>query len=243
MKSILKKLYSTVALAVIATTTLPLAAQAQTSTFCGPEIKAQFVEKMEAIEKQFGPDKVNEANGIPEASESKLAAEASVYAQFSYCGKDQPQPATAFFNSVRQCAATNVSGLTGSTFYEEMSCCGYDPQKRQFACPVRIKQNFGFGGSPFPGSREFVLSCVFSPAAGAFVPVALDSVHLSNSAAQPSWMFGVVANAVANLGTVLPLNQATERARSILSWNAPPRNCNFKPIWGNAIEYRIRRDQ
>lgn len=243
MKPISRTLFGGILLAMLALTALPRVAMAQTSTVCGPEIKLQFVQKMDDIEKQYGPDKADQEGGIPQPSEEKLAAETEVYKQFAYCGLNQPQPGAAFFNSIRQCAAVNVPGQTGSTFYEEMSCCGYDPQKRQFACPVRIKQNFGFGGSPFPGSREFVLNCVFSPAAGAFVPVALNSVHLSNSAAQPSWMFGVVATAVANLGTVLPLNQATERARSILSWNAPPRGCNFKPIWGNTIEYRIRRDQ
>lgn len=222
---------------------LPTLAQAQTAEVCGPAIKSQFVEAMAAIDKKFGPDEADQETGLPKVNPAKLEEEQQVYKQFAFCGEKQPQPAAAFFNSVRQCAAVNIPGQTGSTFYEEMSCCGYDPQKRQFACPVRIKQNFGFGPSPFPGSHEYVLSCVFSAAAGGFVPVALNRVHLSDSNDQPAWMFAVVANAQANLGTVLPLNQATARARSILSWNAVPRDCNYKPIWGNTIEYRIRRDQ
>ena len=51
----------------------------------------------------------------------------------------------------------------GSLFFEEMSCCGYDPQRRQFACPVKINQPFGFGAAPLPGSREHVLHCVRMP--------------------------------------------------------------------------------
>jgi hypothetical protein len=74
-----------------------------------------------------------------------------------------------------------VSNL-GSIFYEEMSCCGYDPQRRQFACPVKIKQTFGFGGAPLPGSREHVLHCV-ADANGNLVPVGHDSVHLANALA------------------------------------------------------------
>jgi hypothetical protein len=238
-----RRLLGGLLLAIISVAALPRAAMAQTSTVCGPEIKLQFAQKMDELEKQFGPDKADQETGIPQPSNAKLAAETELYKQFAFCGLNQPASATAFFNSVRQCAAANVPGQSGSSFYEEMSCCGYDPQKRQFACPVRVKQNFGFGASPFPGSREYVLNCVFSPAAGAFVPVALDSVHLSNSTAQPSWMFGVIATVAGNFGTVLPLNQATERARSILSWNAVPRGCNYRPIWGNTLEYRIRRDQ
>jgi hypothetical protein len=33
------------------------------------------------------------------------------------------------------------------------------------------------------------------------------------------------------------------QARSILSWQLPPRDCNYKPIWGNALDYTIRLDQ
>lgn len=235
------KLFGSLVVAILAMTALPHAAQAQT-TSCTPDIKLQFLAKMDEIDKQYGDDKVNDQTGLPEASNEKLAAEKAVYAQFQNCGLNQAPQGSAFFNSVRQCAAAAVPAQTGSTAYEELSCCGYDPQKREFACPVRIKRNFGFGASPFPGSREYVLSCVTN-AAGVFVPVALDRVHLSNSADQPSWMFAVTAKATANLGTVLPLNQATARARSILSWNAVPRDCNYRPIWGNTLEYRIRRDQ
>ena len=68
----------------------------------------------------------------------------------------------------------------GSLFYEEMSCAGYDPQRRQFAAPIKIKQTFGFGGAPLPGSREHVLHCV-ADANGVLLPVGHDSVHLANA--------------------------------------------------------------
>ena len=67
---------------------------------------------------------------------------------------------------------------------KEMSCCGYDPQRRQFACPVKINQPFGFGTAPLPGSREYVLHCV-ADATGVFVPVGHDSVHLANAIVKP----------------------------------------------------------
>ena len=96
--------------------------------------------------------------------------------------------------------------------------------------------------APLPGSREFVLNCV-ADAAGVFRPVGVDSVHLSNSAVAPSWQFAVIAAANQNLGLVQPMNGATRRARSILSWGFQPTNCAFVPIWGNAVNYRIRLDQ
>jgi hypothetical protein len=122
-----------------------------------------------------------------------------------------------------------------------MPCCGYDPQRRAFACPVKIKQNFGFGAAPNPGSREYVMHCV--SAGNGFMPVGQDHVHLSNSTSPPPWQFGVVTHAVDNVQTVQPMNGSTRTARSILSWNLKPTGCDYKPIWGNVIEYRIRLNQ
>jgi hypothetical protein len=39
------------------------------------------------------------------------------------------------------------------------------------------------------------------------------------------------------------MNGATRTVRSILSWNLKPTGCDYKPIWGNVIEYRVRTDQ
>ncbi len=141
----------------------------------------------------------------------------------------------------RECGAT-VSNL-GSIFFEEMSCAGYDPQRRQFAAPIKIKQAFGFGGAPLPGSREYVLHCV-ADAGGILRPVGRDSVHLANAINQaPTWQFAVIANASENLPTVYPMNGQTRRAISILSWGLIPTDCNYTPTWGNALNYRIRLDQ
>jgi hypothetical protein len=125
-----------------------------------------------------------------------------------------------------------------------MPCAGYDPQRRQFAAPVKIKQTFGFGGAPLPGSREYVLHCVADPA-GVLRPVGRDSVHLSNALPGnfPTWQFAVITSATENLGLIQPMNNQTRAARSILSWQIPPTNCYFQPIWGNALNYRIRLDQ
>jgi hypothetical protein len=207
---------------------LPLTAAAQ--SVCGEAEKQAAAKELSAIK-----------DGTPE---EKLAAEASVYEKFKFCIQDaQALPATdPFFVAARQCGA-RVS-LLGSTFFEEMSCCGYDPQRRTFGCPVKIKQRFGFGPAPLPGSREFVLNCV-ADNNGVLQPVGVDSVHLADElfGQPPTWQFAVIANANQNLHTVQPMNGITRRARSILSWAFQPTGCNFQPIWGNALDYRIRLDQ
>lgn len=208
---------------------LPGAAHAQSQTYCGPEVKEEVLKAL---------------TGVEDAAEDiQLATEKELYAKFQYCAQDAVAFAVSnnFLVAARECGAF-VSNL-GSIFYEELSCAGYDPQRRLFAAPIKIKQTFGFGPAPFPGSREHVLHCV-ADVNGVLLPVARDSVHLANSVSgPPTWQFGVIAFANQNLQTVLPLNGQTRRARSILSWQLRPTDCNYQPIWGNAINYRIRLDQ
>ena len=207
---------------------LPSAAFGQTATVCGPEVKVEVAKALDSID------------DAPDAQ--KAALQADLYAKYQVCAQDSAQTPSTFFLAARECGAV-VSNL-GSTFFEEMSCAGYDPQRRQFAAPVKIKQTFGFGAAPLPGSREYVLHCVAN-AFGVLVPVGLDSVHLADAIGNqfPTWQFAVITNANQNLQTIYPMNGATRQARSILSWALPPTNCNYTPIWGNALNYRIRLDQ
>ena len=207
---------------------MPPAALAQTQLVCGPEIKEEVARALSSVAKAPEPE--------------KLRAEAELYVKYQDCAQDAKLVPTSFHQAARQCGAS-VTNL-GSLFFEEMSCCGYDPQRRQFACPVKINQTFGFGAAPQPGSREHVLHCV-ADATGAFVPVGHDSVHLANAIGNqsPTWQFAVIVNAHENLYTVYPMNGQTRRARSILSWGFTPTDCNYQPIWGNALNYRIRLDQ
>lgn len=218
-----------VGLAMIVACAAPLAVQAQTTTACGPEIKNEVA----AV--------IAQAAKLPLEEQQKI--EASIYEKYFECAKADAAnfPTTnGFYYAARACGA-KVSYI-GSLFYEEMPCCGYDPQRRTFACPVKIKQGFGFGGAPLPGSREYVLHCV-ADAGGVFRPVGDDSVHLADSRDRPTWQFAVVANAVNRLDLVQPMDGATRTARSILSWNLRPTSCDYRPIWGNVINYRIRLDQ
>ena len=204
-------------------------ARAQSETSCGADVKNKIAATLA------------DAAQLPDSEQ--LALQAKLYSQFQSCGvKDAAALSTSdtFFVAARQCGAT--VGRRGSLYYEEMSCCAYDPQRRSFACPIKIKRPFGFGPAPLPGSREYVYHCVLD-SNGKFQPVGVDSVHLADSAAAPSWQFAVVANAVQNLDLVQPQSGATRTARSILSWNLRPTSCYYIPVWGVAIDYRIRLDQ
>jgi hypothetical protein len=215
--------------AALLAVSLPTSALAQTATVCGPEVKAEIVKALSAV--------------ATASDAQKLALEKELYTKYQFCKQDAQFVSSSFLAAARQCGAS-VSNL-GSIFYEEMPCVGYDPQRRQFAAPIRIKQTFGFGPAPQPGSREHVLHCV-ADAAGVLQPVGRDTVHLADAIAAaglPSWQFAVITNANQNLQTIYPLNGTTRRARSILSWQLTPTSCSYTPIWGNAVNYRIRLDQ
>jgi hypothetical protein len=208
---------------------MPAPAFAQSTTVCGPTVKEEVAKAVAAVENASDAEKAR--------------AYAEIYSKYQPCAAgDAPLVPASFHAAARECGAT-VSNL-GSLYFEEMSCCGYDPQRRQFACPLKIKQVNGYGGAPLPGSREHVLNCV-ADAAGILQPVGRDSVHLANALPGnvPTWQFAVIAAANENLQTVQPMSNQTRRARSILSWALPPTNCNYVPIWGNALNYRIRLDQ
>src|SRR5690349_11845383 len=89
----------------------------QAQQTCGPEIKAEAAKELSEI-----------AN-LPEDAQPE--AQAKLYEKYKFCLQEDALP--EFHSAARQCGA-KVSNL-GSTYFEEMSCCGYDPQRRQFGCP------------------------------------------------------------------------------------------------------------
>ena len=128
---------------------LPTSTFAQTTTVCGPEVKEAVAT---AIAKLASADDA-----------AKLAGEKELYEKYSYCTQDAQQAPDTFFIAARECGAS-VSNL-GSIVFEEMSCAGYDPQRRQFAAPIKIKLTGGFGGAPLPGSRRMCCTVSWMPTA------------------------------------------------------------------------------
>jgi hypothetical protein len=203
-------------------------AHAQTGPVCGTDVKEEVAKILTSEGAQKDP-----------YSKEALDQQQKLYEKYQYCAADGEALAAHDFDNVSREYCGKLTYL-GSTFYERMRCCGYDPQKQLFACPVEVKQTFGFGAPPFPGSFEYVLSCVDLGAG--YQPAALDDVHLANAVSGgPDWYFAVIARATGRLANA-QLTGKTLRARSILSWGLVPTSCNYQPIWGNAIDYQIRLD-
>lgn len=206
-------------------------AQAQEKPLCGPEIKHEVAKILEDSGYHKNP-----------YSKESIALKNELYEKFSFCADDDYQPNPNDPGGKDSPAWCGTLSFVASTAYERMRCCGYDPQKKQFACPVEITLPYGFGAAHFPGSYEYVLNCV--DFGGGFEPVAADRVHLADEiyGVQPIWHFAVIANARERLRKQ-PLQGQTLRARSLLSWNTAPSSCyDNQIVWGNALDYKIRLD-
>jgi hypothetical protein len=124
--------------------------------------------------------------------------------------------------------------------YELLDSCGYHPQfVEALQCSIEIRQPVGF----FNGTMENVLFCIWQ--AGAWHPVNERFVRVWDevNGAVPDWYFGVELPADLTLHFLGNARQ-TLQARAIMSWlwPVPANDCNFKPIWGNWLDFKIRLD-
>ncbi|HYO13226.1 MAG TPA: hypothetical protein VE685_08545 [Thermoanaerobaculia bacterium] len=135
--------------------------------------------------------------------------------------------------------------------------CGFYPQETRLECVIDIKQPGGYGGpiGSF-GSFEFVQFCVDGDndgqfSAGESVGLGIVHVHDETLEAAPPWQYAIYRDIdppgglrTSNSGstTTTITNGTTRRARAILSWVVAPTDCNFSPVWGNRVDFRIRLD-
>lgn len=131
------------------------------------------------------------------------------------------------------------------TYFEDIDACGYHPQRRELECAIRIKQRFGFAGTPDagPGSFQWVRYCV--DYGNGLEPVEhVSAVHVHDEAfgEDPTWHYGVAVQADERLHKTLN-DGKTLKARAILSWQvAPPAQCNYVPRWGNWFDFKMKLD-
>ena len=212
----MKKLALSILLPIAACAMLPQVAAAASCTVSRDEVQAML------------------ANGAdPVELSAKL--EGCVAKEIYTATKTAFAPANAIGQNIKD---------TGSTFFEALTSCGYQPQRKELTCPIEIRQTFGFGGVPAlqpAGSYEYVMFCVDSGAG--LVPVNTNGVHVHDEAhgKVPNWYLSAVVPANQQLFN-RPLRGHTLKARAILSWGLPPANCGFAPIWGNQADFRIRLD-
>lgn len=154
-------------------------------------------------------------------------------------------------------AATSFATDQFSVFYEQLESCGLYPQETRLVCAIKIKQPFGYGGPVgAPGTHEHVLFCLdwnndnnfsLNEMAGAGIV----QIHDEASPAPPPWQYAVYRDVAPPGGPRTSNTGATAtsvssgpsiKTRAILSWYAPVKDCNSRPVWGNILDFTVRFD-
>lgn len=202
------------------------AGNADAQKICGDDVKAEVVKALAKFEDP--------------TSKEALAVQQDLYKKFEYCVNDA-QPNDAAVRRLRQRACGKVP-YVGSLFWEQMPCCGYDPQEMTFGCPIEILQDKGYGAAQYPGSYEHVLICV--DYGHGLVPVARDWVHLADnmSGTSPIWNFAALPKVFDQGFLAQHFDSRSYYARATLSWMIEPSSCEQPPIWGHALDFKIRLD-
>lgn len=153
--------------------------------------------------------------------------------------------------------SASAAAVSGSVVFEEILACGFYPQETRLACTMEIKLTAGYGGLIGEvGSFEFVQFCVdwddndiFD--AGESVGQGIVHMHDGSRGADPPWQYAVyrdidppggLRTTLEGESTTTKTSGPTRRARAILSWAAAPTGCDYSPVWGNVINFRIRLD-
>lgn len=151
----------------------------------------------------------------------------------------------------------SVQGAIFNTAYEEIRACGFYPQETRLECIIDIKQKGGYAGPiGSPGSIENVLFCVDWNGNGSYdqsesVGEGSVAIHDESAGSQPAWQYAVYRDfdprggvRTSNTGatTTTVTNGPTRNARAVLSWFVEPTGCNYVPVWGNVVNFRIRFD-
>ena len=152
-----------------------------------------------------------------------------------------------YFGTLKSSGFQPVFPLANDTFYEEVTCLGFNPHTNVLEAVVQVKQASGYSGSLCQtGSYEYVRFFVDYGSGWEDAGVAAVNVHdipeatdCHKDAEKPlSYAASVVLAPKSNwcFFPVLP------KVRAILSWNSipTPGDPAFTPIWGNILDAEIQ---
>jgi hypothetical protein len=140
----------------------------------------------------------------------------------------------------------NFLSLTdGDTSYEELTCIGYDSDRRHLTGVFTVKLSSGYSGSLCDeGSKEYVAFWEYDEIEQMWVYLGTSAVSAYDIKSLPA---GGLQYAVSlsedfdHLRRPCTAGASVARIRAILSWNQPPPplNPDWVPTWGNRLETTI----
>lgn len=152
-----------------------------------------------------------------------------------------------YFGTLKGSEFKPVLEVSNDTFYEEVTCLGFNPATNVLEAVVQVKQASGYDGSLCQtGSYEYVRFFVDygggwqdAGVTGINVHDIPESTDCAKSSEKPlSYAVSVEISPHSNwcFFPVLP------KVRAILSWNAipTPGNPAYVPVWGNVLDAQIQ---
>jgi hypothetical protein len=151
-----------------------------------------------------------------------------------------------YFGNLKDSAYSPILAIDSNTWYEELTCIGFNPARNQLNATVEIKRSSGYGGDLCqPGSREYVRFFVETSSGWRDAGVAGFEVHdvpdgkdCAGSADKP--LTYSVSVRLDDKGDCC-FDPALPRVRAVLAWNQVPSvNPNVPPVWGNVLDASIQ---
>ncbi|MGE0814805.1 MAG: hypothetical protein AB7O28_04825 [Vicinamibacterales bacterium] len=150
-----------------------------------------------------------------------------------------------YFGTLEKSAFTPVVPIAGNTFYEELGCVGYHPQRELLEGVVYVYQPSGYGTDVCgAGTPEYVRFYLSFDHGATWVDQGMTSFQAYNV---PEGTQGARRLEYAVTLKVDPARKRCTadhliRVRAILSWNdpPPPNQPNWAPVWGNVREAAIQ---
>ncbi len=128
-----------------------------------------------------------------------------------------------------------IAATSGDTTYEQLTCAAYNPQTRELEGVIQVKQSSGYsGGLCTSGSTEYVAFYAFFGGAWNALGTAQVQVH-DLAAATPANPISYAVFRLSNLTSMPCQSLVGVPLRAILSWQTPPTDPNFVPVWGNVV--------
>src|SRR5689334_19725543 len=139
-----------------------------------------------------------------------------------------------------------------TTFWEELTCVGYNPKARRIEGIVSLKQSSGYSGTVCnPSTKEYVRFFVDFKDGSGFHDVGFTSFNACDiSDAPPGPQHPLMYMTQLSIDDekyrkLLDCNKAViPTVRGILSWNSiPPSNPNFVPYYGNVKDVNVQLER
>lgn len=144
---------------------------------------------------------------------------------------------------------SNPIATQSITFWEELTCLGYNPKEKRLEGMVSIKQSSGYsGGLCTPASKEYVRFFVDFKDGSGFQDMGYSSFKACDISDAPPgpqhpimYMSYVYINDEKYRKLLSCNNAVIPTVRGILSWNViPPPNPNYTPFYGNVKDVSVQ---